>query len=162
MLFLIVLFASYAVIWPLTRSSTTRRARWRIALGAGMVVAGAAHLAMPLPFIQHLPEIVPMREAIVFGSGVVEIVLGLALAGPARWRPTVGLVLAAYLVAVFPGNLYVAFSGVAVEGQPGGIYAWLRLPLQGFFIWLAVWSTDGLSALPGRFVARGVRRASIA
>jgi uncharacterized membrane protein len=53
--------------------------------------------------------------------------------------------LAAYLVAVFPGNLYVAVSGVEVAGQPGGIYPWLRLPFQAPFIALALWSSGATS-----------------
>ena len=46
-----------------------------------------------------------------------------------------------YLVAAFPGNLYVAIAGVDVDGQPGGGYPWLRRPLQALFIVWAVWST---------------------
>jgi uncharacterized membrane protein len=122
-----------------------------------MTVAGIAHFATPLPFVQHLPDVVPMRELVVYASGVVEIALGVTLVGPARWRRMAGLVLAAYLVAVFPGNLYVALAGVAVEGQPGGIYPWLRLPLQAVFIWLALWSTDALRAVPARLVPARLR-----
>ena len=113
--------------------------RARIALAAGMVVAGVMHFATPVPFIQHLPEIVPARDLVVFASGVVEIALGAALLGPARYRPFVGAALAAYLVAVFPGNVYVAVAGVDVEGLPGGVFPWVRLPLQAVFIGLAIW-----------------------
>ena len=62
MLFMIVLIAAYAVLWPFTRRTLASRERWRAALAAGMVVAGIAHFATPLPFVQHLPEIVPLRE----------------------------------------------------------------------------------------------------
>jgi uncharacterized membrane protein len=157
MLFLIVLVAAYAILWPLTRTTLTIRARSRVALAAAMAVAGVAHLVTPLPFVQHLPDAIPLREAIVFASGLVEIAFGLVLLGPARWRPFVGLALAAYLVAVFPGNVYVAVAGVDVEGQPGGIYAWLRLPLQLVFIWLAIWSTQALAVVPPRFIPARIR-----
>ena len=122
-----------------------------------MAIAGVAHFVTPLPFIQHLPDVIPMREAIIYASGAVEIALGLAMLGVARWRPFTGLVLAAYLVAVFPGNLYVAVADVAVDGQPGGVYPWLRLPFQALFIWLALWSTDALSVVPARFIPGGLR-----
>ncbi len=157
MLFLVVLFVAYAVLWPFTRRSMTVRSRWRSALAIGMSVAGVAHFVTPLPFIQHLPDVIPMREAVIYASGTVEIALGLVLLGVSRWRPITGLVLAAYLVAVFPGNLYVAVAGVAVDGQPGGIYPWLRLPFQALFIWLALWSTDALTVVPTRFVPRRFR-----
>jgi uncharacterized membrane protein len=51
------------------------------------------------------------------------------------------VLLAAYLLAVFPANLYVAIAGVDVQGQPDGWYPWLRLPLQALFIAWALWST---------------------
>jgi uncharacterized membrane protein len=49
--------------------------------------------------------------------------------------------LAAYLVAVFPSNVYVAIAAVEVDGQPGGWYPWFRLPLQVLFVAWALWST---------------------
>jgi len=145
MLFLMVLVAAYAALWPFTRARWTVRERARIALAVGMVFAGVSHLVNPLPFVQHLPTWVPERSGIVFASGLVEIALGVALLCPARWRPLVGLALAGYLVAVFPGNVYVAVAGIDVAGQPGGLYPWLRLPLQVVFISLALWSTGATS-----------------
>ena len=41
---------------------------------------------------------------------------------------------------VFPANVYVAIAGLDVDGQPGGIYPWLRLPFQALFIAWALWS----------------------
>ena len=49
--------------------------------------------------------------------------------------------MAAYLIAVFPANIYVAVADVDVTGQPGGLQAWLRLPLQVLFIAWALVST---------------------
>jgi uncharacterized membrane protein len=141
MSFLLVLVVSYSIIWLFTRSTLSAVSRWRVALAAGMAVAGVMHFAQPLPFIQHLPPWVPERGLVVFASGIAEIALGAALLGPARFRPLAGLALAAYLVAVFPGNLYVAVAGVDVAGQPGGVFPWIRLPLQAVFIGLALWST---------------------
>jgi uncharacterized membrane protein len=117
------------------------------------------HFVTPSPFVQHLPSVIPMRESVIYASGIVEIALGLALLSPSRYRPYVGILLAAYLVAVFPGNLYVAVAGVAVDGQPGGIYPWLRLPFQALFIWLALWSTHAYRVVPDRFVPERFRAA---
>ena len=145
MLVFLVIAAAYAALWPFTRATWTVQERSRIALAVAMAVAGGSHLLNPLPFVQHLPTWVPERSLIVFVSGVVEIAFGAALFAPARWRPLVGAALAAYLVAVFPGNVYVAVGGVEVAGQPGGIYPWLRLPFQPAFIALALWSTGATS-----------------
>ena len=61
-------------------------------------------------------------------------------------RETVGRLTAAYLVAVFPANVYVAVADVDVEGQPGGVFQWIRLPLQAVFIAWALWSTRSEAA----------------
>lgn len=115
--------------------------RWRHAaqygLGIAFVVAGVSHLVNTTPFEQHLPEWVPAATTIIVVSGIAEIVLGLALV-VARWSaPVVGSAAAAFLVSVFPANVYVAVAGIDVDGLPGGLYPWLRLPLQALFV---VWA----------------------
>jgi uncharacterized membrane protein len=143
MIFTFVLVVMFAATWLVPpRSRWTTKDRWRVALALGMAFAGVSHLAAPTPFVQHLPEWMPLRHAIVFGSGLVEIAFGVALLlVRASWRPKIGLALAAFLIAVFPGNIYVAVAGIDVQGQPDGIYAWIRLLFQPAFVWLAVWST---------------------
>jgi uncharacterized membrane protein len=115
-------------------------------MAIAMVFAGASHLFLATPFIQHLPTWVPLRPEIVLVSGLVEIALGIALLLPPPTRRRVGVALALYLLAVFPGNVYVAVFGVEVDGQPGGAYPWVRLPLQLLFITWALWSTRETSS----------------
>ncbi len=142
MLFLIILAGAFlvALVVPSRRGRRPVRDAARLAMAAAMAFAGASHFAIPEP-VQHLPEWVPNRLAIIYAIGAVEILLGAGLMGPARYRRQVALALAAYLVAVFPGNIHVAVAGVDVEGQPGGVYPWLRLAFQPLFIWWALWST---------------------
>lgn len=139
MIFLAVLALATVVAAAVLRGSARDAARFGMA--AAMIVAGVAHWLQPTPFLQHLPPWVPWAEALILLTGFVEVALGAAqlLRPPARrWA---GLVLAAYLVTVFPANVYVAVAGVDVDGQPGGWYLWLRLPLQVLFVGWAVWST---------------------
>lgn len=143
MLFLVVLATATlitAAVQGIRRRFAIRSAA-RVGLAVGMAFAGLAHLAMPTPFLQHLPPWTPAAEAVIFVTGIIEIALGAALLLRHPWRRRAGLALAAYLVAVFPGNLYVAVADVDVDGQPGGWYPWLRLPLQALFIAWALWST---------------------
>jgi uncharacterized membrane protein len=97
---------------------------------------------MPTPFVQHLPSWVPAAETLILITGGIEVALGAALLTRQPWRRFVGLALAAYLVAVFPSNVYVAIAAVDVEGQPGGWYPWVRLPFQILFVAWALWSTE--------------------
>ena len=158
MIFMVVLLVMYALTWLVPpRARWTAAARWRVALALGMAFAGVSHLASPTPFVQHVPEWVPLRATVVFVSGLVEIAFGAVLlfARPA-WRPRIGLALAAYLVAVFPGNIYVAVAGIDVQGQPDGVYAWIRLLFQPLFVWLALWTNDAVTRRAVR--AEPVRR----
>lgn len=141
MLFFLVLLVVYGSTWLLPRRLVDGRDRWRLALAGAMVIAGVMHLVQPDPFVQHLPTWVPERELLVAVSGLVEIGLGLAIAFPHAHRELAGVLLGLFLVAVFPANVYVAVAGIDVEGQPGGLYPWLRLGFQPLFVWLAVWST---------------------
>lgn len=140
MIFFVVLAVATAAAHLVLRGDDLRvAARW--GLGLAMVVAGVAHLATPTPFEQHLPEWVPGAGLLVIATGVIEMVLGVGLVLARRRRRLFGLATAAYLLAVLPANVYVAVAGVDVDGQPGGIYPWVRLPFQALFITWALWST---------------------
>ena len=140
MLFLAILLASTAIAWLVGRRTGTARDHARRGFAGAMVIAGISHLTKSEPFVQHMPDWVPGRELIVLASGVVEIALGVALLRLAEHRRSVGRVLGAYLLAVFPANVYVAVADVEVTDQPGGVYAWIRLPLQAVFIAWVLWS----------------------
>ncbi|MDQ3899184.1 MAG: hypothetical protein M3319_01575, partial [Actinomycetota bacterium] len=135
MIFLFVLVVASGATSAIlaVRGSSSPRLVARVAIAVAMAVAGVAHLLMPTPFVQHLPTSVPMREELILAAGLLEIALGVALLLPQPRRRLAGLALAGYLVAVFPSNVYVAVAGVEVEGQPGGVYPWVRLPLQLLF-----------------------------
>src|SRR3990170_806315 len=101
----------------------------RIGLAVIMAGAGILHLVNPRPYVEHLPPIVPLRDELVALTGAVEMVLAAGLVGPQRWRRPAGLALAAYLVAVFPANIYAAVSQAPIDGVPTGWLRWARLPL---------------------------------
>ncbi|MEO1058701.1 MAG: hypothetical protein AAFY28_17485 [Actinomycetota bacterium] len=145
MIFLAVLVIATAASAVVLRGRRDRRTIARVGLGIGLAVAGITHFVNPTPFEQHLPSWVPAPAFVVGLSGVAEVALGLALAAAWPSRLAIGRTVAAFLVAVFPANVYVAVAGVDVDGQPGGIYPWIRLPLQLLFVAWALWST-----LPGR------------
>lgn len=139
MIFMLVLIVATLVAAIIQRGSAVRSwARWGLAVA--LIVAGVAHLADPTPFEQHLPGWVPGATGLVLVTGLIEIGLGAALAWSQR-RREVGAVVAVYLVGVFPANVYVAVAGVDVDGQPGGVYPWIRLPFQALFVAWALWST---------------------
>lgn len=79
----------------------------RILLGSTMVFAGVTHLTVAREEFQaQVPGWFPLDDDfVVIASGAVEIGLGAAFAGLPRHRRTVGALLAAFFVAIFPGNI---------------------------------------------------------
>jgi uncharacterized membrane protein len=138
---LIVATAAASVVLAVRRRYSSRHAA-RFGMALAMAVAGITHWVNPTPFVQHLPTWIPVREEVIFLTGVMEVALGAALLLRQPWRRLAGFALAGYLLAVFPANIYVAVADVEVDGQPGGAYSWLRLPLQAVFIVWAIWCTQ--------------------
>jgi len=105
-----------------------------------MVVLGLLHFVAVEAFAQIVPPALPFPRALVWISGVFEILLGLALI-PERTRRMAGWGLVALYVAVFPANVYMAVNNVKVLDLPPAPPAllWARLPLQALFIAWALW-----------------------
>lgn len=100
-----------------------------------MTLAGINHFVMPGVYERIIPPGLPGPRALVYISGVAEIVGAVGTMHP-RTRRAAGWFLIATLLAVFPGNLYMAANAEDFPGVPGGtatLYA--RLPLQALFIY---------------------------
>jgi uncharacterized membrane protein len=146
MMVLVVLAGTYVVARLIPTRLHGRRPppdAARVAMATAMEFTGVSHLVNPKPFVQHLPAFVPARERLIFGTGLLEMLFGVGLAAPSRWRREVALALAAYLLAVFPANVYVAAAGVRIEGLPGASHPWLRLPFQFVYIAWTFWAVPG-------------------
>ena len=79
----------------------------QVVLGAALAYAGIGHLTTNrTEFQAQVPMILKsIADFVVLASGVVEIVLGLSLIFLWRYRVIVGWVVAAFFVAIFPGNI---------------------------------------------------------
>lgn len=106
----------------------------RLLAGPSFVVAGSLHFAKPGTYRKIMPPYVPAPEAMVYASGVAEIVggAGLMLRGHRRLA---GWWLIGTLIAVLPANVHMALHAEEYPQVPGGSRAlWARLPFQGVFI----------------------------
>lgn len=90
----------------------------RIALGSFMSFAGISHLTFGRDEFQaQVPSWMPVdHDLVVLGSGVAEIALGASLLALPRHRKLIGITLAAFYVAVFPGNIAQYAEGVDAFG----------------------------------------------
>src|SRR5258706_10276230 len=79
----------------------------RILLGLMLVCTGVLHLTFARQEFQaQVPPWIPLNPGlVVFLSGFVEITLGLSLLALYRYKAYVGLMVALFFVAVFPGNI---------------------------------------------------------
>jgi len=101
------------------------------------IMAGTNHFINPDWYVRIVPPILPFKTAIVYISGILEIILGSLLIFP-KTRFIAGWGLIILLVAVYPANIYVALTnGEAMDITP--LIAWGRLPFQFVLIGLAYW-----------------------
>ena len=124
----------------------TFRTVTRVLFGATLVFAGISHLTFARKDFQaQVPTWVPLDvDTTVLASGVAEIALGTALASGIQ-RRRVGLLAAAFFVAVFPGNVSQWRHRRDAFGLDTDVKRLARLPFQIPLIATALWSTGALS-----------------
>lgn len=103
------------------------------------IAAGINHFVHPAFYLQMMPPYLPWHLALVYISGVFEIVLG-ALALFPRFAQLAGWGLIALLIAVFPANLYMA-QNPQLFPDISQTVLFIRLPIQLLLIWWAWWAT---------------------
>ncbi|MPY12068.1 DoxX family protein [Arthrobacter bussei] len=132
-----------------TRTGTTTartslpRTIARLVLGAFLLFAGTAHLTVARSeFAAQVPSWLPLdADVVVVASGVVELLLGAALVALGRYRVVVGWVVAAFFVAIFPGNIAQYVEGVSAFGLDTDAARLTRLFFQPVLVLWALWST---------------------
>lgn len=102
-----------------------------LALLAGIfTVSGTTHLLRPSVLEPLVPTWLPARREVVLVSGAAELLCAAGLALP-RTRRTAGLISAALLVAVWPGNVQMALDAAREHRRPAyRLLTLVRLPLQ--------------------------------
>lgn len=115
--------------------------RWGLA--GFMAFVGVGHFVATEAFLGQTPDFLPFREEIVLVSGAVEIAFAVALITWRSRRRMVGILLALFYVAVFPGNIYQAVAGTSSFGLDTPAARWTRLLFQPVLIAVALWSTRG-------------------
>ena len=124
------------------------RKAFQLMLGLALGYAGIGHLTTSRQEFQaQVPTVfADNADFIVVASGVVEIILGLALVGLWKYRVQVGWVVAAFFVAVFPGNISQYLNGVDAFGLDSDTSRFVRLFFQPLLVVWALWSTGAWQA----------------
>jgi uncharacterized membrane protein len=120
----------------------------QVVLGVALAYAGIGHLTTNrTEFQAQVPTILKsIADFVVLASGVVEIVLGLSLIFLWRYRVVVGWVVAAFFVAIFPGNISQYVNQVDAFGLDSDRARFIRLFFQPLLVIWALWSTGAWNA----------------
>ena len=108
---------------------------WHLYLMAGMyVLAGIFHFIKPKVYLRIMPRYIPNHKAMVYLSGIAEIILGFGLCFTLTKNVSIYGVIC--MLAIF---LLVHFYMLSSKKAAAGIPKWvliLRLPLQiGLMYW---------------------------
>jgi len=114
-----------------------------------LAFAGITHLTVARKeFRAQVPEWVPVDEdLVVLGSGVAEITLGTALIALPKRRVAVGLAVAAFFIAIFPGNISQYVTRTSAFSLNTDRARFVRLFFQPLLVAWALWGTGALSAV---------------
>ncbi|WP_028045250.1 membrane protein [Cellulomonas sp. URHE0023] len=132
-------------------ADTAPRLVSRVALGLALLFAGISHLTFARQeFRAQVPSWFPVgADVTVLASGAVEVGLGAGLV-ISRRRVSVGLVTAAFFVAIFPGNISQWLEhkdGFRLDTDARRL---TRLFFQPVLVAWALWSTGALEAWRNR------------
>ena len=124
----------------------------QVVLGVALAYAGITHLTTKREEFQaQVPTILKsIADFVVLASGVVEIVLGLCLIFLWRYRTAVGWVVAAFFVAVFPGNISQYVNQVDAFGLDSDRARFIRLFFQPLLVIWALWATGAWQSMRAR------------
>jgi uncharacterized membrane protein len=121
---------------------------FRLLLGAVLLFTGFAHLTWArTEFLAQVPNWLPLdADLVVVLSGLVELALGAALILLGRYRVAVGWIVAAFFVAIFPGNISQYVNRIDAFGMYTDDARAIRLLFQPVLVAWALWSTGAWQA----------------
>ena len=116
----------------------------QVILGIALTYAGTTHLTSSRQEFQaQVPTWLPLdADFVVIASGIVEIILGLALLILWRYRSQVGLIVAIFFILIFTGNINQYVNGIDAFGLDTDQARLTRLFFQPLLVAWALWSTN--------------------
>ncbi|MBO7337663.1 MAG: hypothetical protein ILP23_00380 [Paludibacteraceae bacterium] len=129
---------------------------FRLLLGLFMTYAGISHLTIARQeFVAQVPMWLrfspSFTDFVVLASGVVEIALGLGMLFLWKKKAVVGALLAAFYIAIFPGNINQYVNHIDAFGLDTDQARFIRLFFQPLLVFLALWSTGGWGYVKAKY-----------
>ena len=124
-----------------------------VALAVFFAASGVAHFTHTDAFAAIVPPPLPFKRGIVLATGVMELGFAVGLLVP-KWRRVTGWLLAAYLLAVLPANVFMALEGMPLGALESRAALWGRVALQFPLIGVVLWGTSGIKKRNAKTVSR--------
>jgi len=120
----------------------------QVLLGLALIFTGVGHLTTRrIEFQAQVPDqLMRWANEVVLLSGVIEIVLGVALLTLWKYRRVIGWATGIYFVAIFWGNISQFVNGIDAFGLESGGERFARLLLQPLLVAWALLSTGAWKA----------------
>tara|TARA_B100001245_G_C22740453_1_gene359042 strand:- start:6 stop:368 length:363 start_codon:yes stop_codon:yes gene_type:complete len=83
--------------------------------GVPFILIGIEHFREPQKFVEIVPKYMPFTLFLVYLTGSIEIAGGLGIIYP-ETREITGRLMALFLLAIYPANLYMWTNDVAFNG----------------------------------------------
>ena len=102
-----------------------------------LIFTAVAHFVFTKGMSMMLPDFIPFKTELVYLTGVVEVVVAIALLVP-RFQVPAAWFLIVFFILLLPANIYSAVKHVDIEKATftgdSLRYLWFRIPLQILFI----------------------------
>lgn len=128
----------------------------RVVIAALLFTTGTLHFVIPDVFYAQVPDFLPFRLAIVYLSGVIEIVLAVGLLWP-RFKRRAAMASALFFVLIFPGNIWQAVAQVDGFGLDTDLRRIVRLTFQPILILAVLFGGNVALKRPNRGVTPNER-----
>ena len=138
-LLIILIFASSisAVISRIKNGNWNLKFAGNLAMFLTLCFTALGHILFVRGMSMMIPPFIPFKTAMVYITGLLEIILGLALLFPS-FRKTAGWSLIVFFILILPSNVYQALHHIDLQkgdySGKGPEYLWFRIPLQFFLI----------------------------
>ena len=147
LLFLLLLLVSPYLLLTLAGRLSSRfhialSKRARVGLTLFFIFTGLGHFIRTQEMAAMLPLSLPYRTALVYLTGILELLGAIGVWIPKLTRLT-GFLLILMLIAILPANIYSAINRVDFGGHEAGpVYLLVRIPFQLFVIWWTYFATE--------------------
>lgn len=130
------------------------RAVMRVLVAALLLTSGTLHMVSPELFNAQVPAFLPFPRAIIYFSGVIELLLAAGLLLP-RFEQRAAIATALFFIVIFPGNVWQAVAQIDAFGLTTDAARLVRLGFQPVLI-LAVLFGSNVPITPATLRNRSV------